>query len=53
MKIIAQQLLEYFKNKPKVSELSERLFQLGHEHELNKGILDFDCLLYTSDAADE
>ena len=30
MKIIAQQLLEYFKNKPKVSELSERLFQLGH-----------------------
>ena len=42
MKIIAQQLLEYFKNKPKVSELSERLFQLGHEHELNKGILDFE-----------
>ena len=44
MKIIAQQLLEYFKNKPKVSELSERLFQLGHEHELNKGILDFEIL---------
>ena len=42
MKIIAQQLLEYFKNKPKISELSERLFQLGHEHELNKGILDFE-----------
>ena len=42
MKIIAQQLLEYFKNKPKVSELSERLFQLGHEHELNKGIFDFE-----------
>ena len=42
MKIVAPHLLNFLKKKPKLDELSNRLFQLGHEHEIEGQILDLE-----------
>ena len=42
MKIAYKHLLRYISNKPSIQELSEKLFQLGHEHEIKKDIFDFE-----------
>ena len=42
MKIVAPHLLNFLKKKPKLDELSNRLFQLGHEHEIEGEILDLE-----------
>lgn len=42
MKIAYKHLLRYIPSKPSIQELSEKLFQLGHEHEINKDIFDFE-----------
>ena len=34
MKIVYSHLLNFLKKKPSIEELSKKLFQLGHEHEL-------------------
>ena len=42
MKILYQDLLRQLEEKPSMKTLSERLFQLGHEHEFLGDILDMD-----------
>ncbi len=42
MNIIYQDILKFLSKKPSKEELSERLFQLGHEHEINGEIFDFE-----------
>ena len=42
MKILYKHLVKYIKSPPTIDELSERLFQLGHEHEIENDIIDLD-----------
>ena len=40
MKIAYQHLLEHIHCRPSIEEISEKLFQLGHEHEIQDSIYD-------------
>ena len=42
MKISYKHLVDNIKEKPNINDLSEKLFQLGHEHEIEKNIFDFE-----------
>ncbi len=42
MKISYNHLIECIKSKPTIDELSQKLFQLGHEHEIDEGIFDIE-----------
>ena len=42
MKIAYEHLLRFLINKPSIEDLSIHLFQLGHEHEVNNSIFDFE-----------
>ncbi len=42
MKILYQDLLKFLSKKPSKKILSEKLFQLGHEHEINGDIFDME-----------
>lgn len=42
MKIAYKHLLRFIKDKPEIEELSNKLFQLGHEHEINDFIFDME-----------
>ena len=42
MKVHYKHLLEKIDSKPKLNELSDRFFQLGHEHEIINDIFDFE-----------
>jgi phenylalanyl-tRNA synthetase beta chain len=42
MKIAYSHLLECINSNPSITEISDRLFQLGHEHELSDGIFDME-----------
>ena len=42
MKIDYKNLIEYIDIKPSIDQLSENLFQLGHEHEIENGIFDME-----------
>lgn len=42
MKIAYEHLIENIENKPEINEISERLFQLGHEHEIEDDIFDIE-----------
>ena len=42
MKFIYKDLLNFLSEKPSKKVLSERLFQLGHEHEINGEIFDME-----------
>ena len=42
MKIVYSHLLNFLEKKPSLEELSDKLFQLGHEHEIEEGILDLE-----------
>ena len=42
MKIVYQDLLNFLSEKPSKEVLSEKLFQLGHEHEINGDIFDME-----------
>jgi len=42
MKIIYQDLINYLSEKPSKELLSEKLFQLGHEHEINGNVFDME-----------
>ena len=42
MKLSYKHLKHRIKSKPNIEELSDKLFQLGHEHEINNEILDFE-----------
>ena len=44
MKIIYQDLIKFFNNPPSKTLLSEKLFQLGHEHEIDGDIIDQDFI---------
>ncbi|MDA7695801.1 phenylalanine--tRNA ligase subunit beta [Gammaproteobacteria bacterium] len=54
MKIVFNHLVQHIKENPSIEMLSDKLFQLGHEHEIEGGILDMeftpnrgDCLSVT------
>ena len=42
MKIAYQHILRLLQEKPSIEELSKKLFQLGHEHEINGSIFDME-----------
>lgn len=42
MKINYQDLLNFLSEKPSIEDLSQKLFQLGHEHEINDNIFDME-----------
>ena len=42
MKISYNHLINCIQQKPCIDELSDKLFQLGHEHEVNNNIFDFE-----------
>ena len=42
MKISYKHLVEYIKSKPDINDLSEKLFQLGHEHEILGDIINLE-----------
>jgi len=42
MKISYQHIASHISSKPSISELSEKLFQLGHEHEIHAGIFNME-----------
>ena len=42
MKIAYSHLIQYIDEKPSINEVSDRLFQLGHEHEIENDIFDME-----------
>ena len=42
MKIAYTHLAQYILENPSIEQISESLFQLGHEHEIDNGILDME-----------
>ena len=42
MKISFDHILKFLDVSPKIEEISEKLFQLGHEHSIEKNIFDFE-----------
>jgi len=59
MKIYFPDLLKFFDDKPSITEVSDKLFQLGHEHVIDKNLLDIeitpnrgDCLSVNGIARD-
>ena len=42
MKIAYKHLLRFLKNKPSIEDISDKLFQLGHEHEIEGSIFDME-----------
>ena len=42
MKVGYSHLIEYIPSKPSIDEISEKLFQLGHEHEIDNKIFDLE-----------
>ena len=42
MKIAYPHLVNFFKDKPLIEDVSEKLFQLGHENEIIDNILDIE-----------
>ena len=42
MKIVYEHLLNFLVDKPDIEELSSKLFQLGHEHEIDGSIFDME-----------
>ena len=54
MKIAYEHLIKFIPSRPSIENISEKFFQLGHEHEIQNNIFDMEltpnrgCLLYTS-----
>ena len=44
MKVHYKDLLNFLSDTPSEDLISEKLFQLGHEHELNNGIFDIEII---------
>ena len=42
MKIVYEHLLRFLPTKPSIDDISEKLFQLGHEHEVDGSIFDME-----------
>ena len=42
MKVSYKHIVEYIAEKPSISEISNKLFQLGHEHEIEGDIFDLE-----------
>ena len=42
MKIVYSHLLNFLEKKPSIEELSEKLFQIGHEHNVEGGVFDLE-----------
>ena len=40
MKVSYNHLIEYIESKPSINQISEKLFQLGHEHDIENNIFD-------------
>mgnify|MGYP000052886457 CR=1 FL=1 len=42
MKFSYDSIIQHILSKPSLSEISDKLFQLGHEHEINDGIFEME-----------
>ena len=42
MKIAYKHILRFLEDKPNIEELSSKLFQLGHEHEIEDAVFDME-----------
>ena len=42
MKVFYTHLLRFFDDKPSIEDVSDKLFQLGHENTINDNVLDID-----------
>jgi phenylalanyl-tRNA synthetase beta subunit len=42
MKIVYQDLIKHLSEKPSKEDLSKKLFQLGHEHEIHHSVFDME-----------
>ena len=42
MKFVYKDLLTFLSEKPSIEDISDKLFQLGHEHEVDGDIFDID-----------
>lgn len=42
MKVSYNHLIEYIESKPSINQISEKLFQLGHEHDIENNIFDIE-----------
>ena len=42
MKVAYKHLINHIPSKPGIDEISEKFFQLGHEHEVEDGIFDME-----------
>ena len=42
MKVSYKHLLNYMNDKPNIDSLSDKLFHLGHEHQINGDIIDLE-----------
>ena len=42
MKVAYKHLISYIPSKPNIDEISERFFQLGHEHEIEDEIFNME-----------
>ena len=42
MKVAISDITDRIKSKPTIDEISEKLFQLGHEHEIKNNIFDIE-----------
>ena len=42
MKIAYQHIIDGLEEIPSIVDLSEKLFQLGHEHEIDNDVFDFE-----------
>ena len=45
MKFIYQDLLNFLKEQPSKEDLSKKLFQLGHEHEIDGDIFNMEIMI--------
>ena len=42
MKVAYKHLINFIPSKPSIEDISNKFFQLGHEHEVNAGIFDME-----------
>ena len=49
MKVSYKHLLSYIPSKPNIDEISERFFQLAHQHEIEDKIFNMELTLHRCD----
>ena len=44
MKVAYKHLINFIPSKPSIEDISNKFFQLGHEHEVDAGIFDMELI---------